>query len=160
MTFAPNFFGGSGDATLENQEAMLELLEQIAGQTATLGTPAAIGGNFAGTPIAVYATNRVTGSGTNYNVEMFTGETQAISIPSANLTSTELLVSFQELNTPRDVATVANASITKTTSSISFAMPAKVRSKPQTLRYSVRRASNKENLIYGTWKVTEAALPS
>lgn len=135
--------------------------EQIASQTVLLGTAAAIGSSLSGIqPSVVYVTNRLMGTGVNYDIVSFVGEAHTVTIPSADFSGAELSVIFQELSTNRDVASIANASITKTSTTVAFAIPAKVRAKQQILRYSIRRVSNQENLIYGTWEVRQAAFSS
>lgn len=92
-----------------------------------------------------------------YDVQMFVGETQAKSIPSADYTAVDIEVVFQSLNNETDIAIISNASITKTTTAVSFSMPAKVRKSEATYIYAVRRVSNAEVLIYGIWEVKVAA---
>lgn len=111
-------------------------------------------------PATVYTLNRISGSGVNYDIDAFVGEAQLITIPTADYTGTEVEVLIQELKTLRDIAHVVDGSITKTSSSIAFAMPAAARSKVRVLRYSVRRVSNGEVLLYGTLNVRDAALRS
>ena len=112
------------------------------------------------TPSTTYVINRISGSGVNFNVVAFVGESHLISIPSSDYSAVELEVVFQNINDNRDVAVIADGSLTKTTTQVSFAMPAKVRAKEQNLRYAVRRLSNNEVLLYGTWEVRPAALKS
>lgn len=104
--------------------------------------------------------SRVGAVGNAYNIEAFVGESHLISIPSADYTASEIKVVFQDINNDRDVAVVVDGSITKTSTTVAFAQPSKVRAKPQKLRYAVRRANNGEVLIYGLWDVKLAAKES
>lgn len=93
------------------------------------------------------ATVPVRSSGTTY--QMYVGETSNITITTSTDYSAETLTIEVDDRDGTSVATIADGSITKTSTTISFAATAAMTSKARILLYAVRKASNSEVLLHG-----------
>lgn len=108
-------------------------------------------------PSNAFILQRVTATGVRWDVEMFVGETRAISIPSADYRAETLEAAFEDAGSNRPVAYLANADVIKEELNTGFVPPLAVRNKVQKLRYSIRRVSDKEVLLYGNLSVHDTA---
>jgi hypothetical protein len=106
----------------------------------------------------------VSSFGSIVDVALPVGQVTPITLPSGDYQALTLEVVWEEEGDCLDggsvpnVATVANANITKAADSITFAIPAAVAAQKQTLIYSVRDTVNgRLELIGGTWTVRAAA---
>lgn len=88
----------------------------------------------------------------------YVGETQSVTIATEDYQSKTLIIVWEPFAGVTDVATVVDANITKTDSTIAFALPAAVGESARTLKYSIRDTANgDEVLALGRWRVLEAA---
>jgi len=100
-------------------------------------------------------------AGNPNNRRSYVGETHIVTIPTADFSALTLRVVFEFERTGgrrQDIATIEDGSITATSSSISFAIPAEVAAQVRELTYSVRNAANGEVLLTGPWNVEHAPL--
>lgn len=91
-------------------------------------------------------------------IYLFVGETHNYTLSTDDYTAKTLQLIF-ETNEGVDVATIADGSITKATTSITFAVPAAVTASQRILRWSLRdTASGDEVLAYGAARIDTTAL--
>jgi hypothetical protein len=99
--------------------------------------------------------------GDKTRLQSYIGERHIKSIPTPDYSGLDIRVVF-EVETSggrwRDVDTVANNQIAKTTDAVSFVVPEGVASKVRELRYSIRNNANEKVLLTGPWNVEHAPL--
>jgi len=182
MEFAPVFFGGRGDATLENQEAILAQLEAI--EAKTLAIENAVGDVKDDTEDIIETTTdielktrlitersinvvgQMDGGIFSANVSTFVRDSGPLVIPTStdfSATSVEVVVSeFRNLKL-RPILTVLNASLTKTTSSVSLPSALVITKTPtepysqRQLEYSIRETTSKNARQKGNIHVIDSA---
>jgi hypothetical protein len=168
---AANTFGRYS-GTLPSDAVTFELRERgataalsfprVVGETATLAAIEAKTGLITNGSVRTWPV--VSAFGSIVNIASPVGQVAPITIPSGDYQALTLEVVWEEEGecldggTITNVATVANANITKAANSITFAIPAAVAAQKQTLIYSVRDTVNgRLELIGGTWTVRPAA---
>lgn len=89
------------------------------------------------------------GSSPGLTLQVYVGELKTLAIPTASdLTSDTLSIEIDNIR-GESVATIGNASITKTAASISFTTTAAISSTARTMRYAIRKASSEQVAEYG-----------
>lgn len=118
--------GGTGDATLANQLAIISTLSGI-----VLPVP---------TP---------TTSPPSQQVDYYNGEANiAKVIPTANYTAITIELAI-ELRDKTDIVVIPDGSLTKTNTSVSFIIPSQVYTLVRSYKYSLRQTSDKKILVVG-----------
>lgn len=110
--------------------------------------------NLIGTTNALVPTTRLI----KQNLTLYVAEDQTVTIISADYTSRNIrfiIESTDKIN----IATLENADITKTSTSISFAMPDGVTDRARALRYALRDSGTNELLATGTLQIIYAPVP-
>lgn len=109
-------------------------------------------------PLAGVVSNRINGT----YIGLFVGETSSVSIgvvdssgTAVDVSAMNLAIVFEDRNSRTDVATVANGSITKSTSTVIFTVPTAVTTIERSLIWSLRNTT--DVLLHGVCEVTYAA---
>lgn len=133
-------------------------LAQVAVGDTTVTTPSASGDEITVLPVVGVVPDRVSGT----SLSVFIGETTTLTIPvvdadgdAVDTTGMTLSVVFEDKNTRTDVAFVADGGITKTTTTVSFAVPSAVTTTDRQLLWSLRNTTTV--LLHGVCSVEYAA---
>jgi hypothetical protein len=135
--------GGSGDATLENQEAILAQLAAIEAKTGLITT----GGQI---PVEEDATG-VRSS--------FIGETSKTITVTQDYTSTSIYFVLERFSATGDLLRVDNGEFTaKTATTLTIPLTQAIYGRSQFLKYAIRLTADNEVTERGTWRIKKAAL--
>jgi len=91
---------------------------------------------------------------------LYVGERYILNVATPNLQAIDIVLAWSHIGRYISIAELAQASITKNISSITFNIPAIPVAKVRNLNFSIRRTTNNQVIQSHIWSVRETSLPS